>query len=295
MADRPISPLKRAGYLISNLVIRALLGLALLLPYRIRVPFMGWVTARLLAPVAGWNTRIKTNLRHAMPEISDEALKEITRAVPDNAGRTLIEIYSGEAFKSRAVNAPITGPGLEALEQARTSGRPVILVTGHFGNYDVVRAALIARGHNMGALYRPMRNPYFNAHYVRAISAIGEPMFRQGPAGMKQIVKHLRAGGVLGILTDLNNFAGAELDFFGKPALTSLITAELALKYDAALIPVYALRKPDGLTFEIIAQAPIAASDPETMTQKVNDGLEELVREAPGQWFWIHKRWKPKR
>jgi KDO2-lipid IV(A) lauroyltransferase len=118
--------------------------------------------------------------------------------LPDNAGRTLIEIYSGDSFKARAVNAPITGPGLAALEEARKTGRPVILVTGHFGNYDAVRAGLIARGHNMGALYRAMRNPYFNAHYVRAISAIGEPMFLQGPTGMKQLVKHLRAGGVLG-------------------------------------------------------------------------------------------------
>jgi len=160
------------------------------------------------------------------------------------------------------------------------------------GNYDVVRAALIARGHNMGALYRRMRNPYFNAHYVRAISAIGEPMFEQGRTGMMQLVKHLRAGGVVGILTDLHFGAGRELMFFGKPAFTSLITAELALKYDAELIPVYAIRKENGLDFEIVAQAPVARSDAETMTQAVNDGLEHLVRTHPEQWFWIHRRWK---
>ncbi len=292
MAAKPITPLQKLGYFTKNLLIRGLLGAAMLLPYRWRVPFVGALVSRVLAPLVGWRGRIRENLSHVLPELPDTEVKRLSRAVPDNAGRTLIEIYSGEAFKARAARAPISGPGLAALEAARDAGRPVILVTGHMGNYDVVRAALIARGHNMGALYRRMRNPYFNAHYVRAISAIGEPMFEQGRTGMMQLVKHLRAGGVVGILTDLHFGAGRELMFFGKPAFTSLITAELALKYDAELIPVYAIRKENGLDFEIVAQAPVARSDAETMTQAVNDGLEHLVRTHPEQWFWIHRRWK---
>jgi len=292
MAAKPITPLQKLGYFTKNLLIRGLLGAAMLLPYRWRVPFVGALVSRVLAPLVGWRGRIRENLSHVLPELPDTEVKRLSRAVPDNAGRTLIEIYSGEAFKARAARAPISGPGLSALEAARDAGRPVILVTGHMGNYDVVRAALIARGHNMGALYRRMRNPYFNAHYVRAISAIGEPMFEQGRTGMMQLVKHLRAGGVVGILTDLHFGAGRELMFFGKPAFTSLITAELALKYDAELIPVYAIRKENGLDFEIVAQAPVARSDAETMTQAVNDGLEHLVRTHPEQWFWIHRRWK---
>ena len=294
MPAAPLPLRKRAGYFVSNLLFRGLIGAGLLLPYHWRVPAMGWVVSRVLAPLAGWRARVRTNLAHVMPDLPEEEVRRICRAAPDNAGRTLIEIYSGDSFKARAVNAPITGPGLAALEEARKTGRPVILVTGHFGNYDAVRASLIARGHNMGALYRAMRNPYFNAHYVRAISAIGEPMFLQGPTGMKQLVKHLRAGGVLGILTDLNNLSGEALDFFGKPAMTSMITAELALKYDAALIPVYAVRQDNGLDFEIIAQAPITPTDAKTMTQDVNHQLEALVRKNIGQWFWIHRRWKSK-
>lgn len=292
MAAQPVSQLKKLQYFVSNLVIRTLLGAAMLVPYHLRVPFFGWLVSRVIAPIVGWRKRVLENLAKVLPDLPKADAQRLARAVPDNAGRTLIEIYSGEAFKERAVKAPISGPGLEALEEARRTGRPVILVTGHMGNYDAVRANLIARGHNMGALYRPMRNPYFNKHYVRAISGIGTPMFEQGRAGMMQIVKHLRAGGVLGILTDIHVFDGEELMFLGKPAMTSLITAELALKYNAALIPVYAVRKPDGLSFEIIAQAAIEHSDAKSMTQAVNDGLEALVRQHPGQWFWIHRRWK---
>jgi KDO2-lipid IV(A) lauroyltransferase len=117
-------------------------------------------------------------------------------------------------------------------------------------------------------------------------------MFEQGRKGMAQMVRHIKNGGVLGILTDLHAHGGTRLNFFDKPAITSLITAELALKYNAALIPIYAVRQENGLDFEIIVQAEIPHNDPETMTQAVNDGLEALVRENMHQWFWIHRRWK---
>lgn len=282
----------RAGYFAANLILRGLIGTIRLIPYRWRVPAMGWVVSRL-APLVGFSKRIRDNLKLARPDLSEAEIRRLCRAVPDNAGRTLIELYSGRPFIERARRAPIRGPGLAALENARAAGRPVILITGHFGNYDVARANLIARGHRMGALYRRMANPYFNAHYVRTISAIGTPMFEQGRRGMIEMVRHLKSGGIIAIVGDLHAHGGLELDFFGEPAVTSIVPAELALKYDAELIPVYAIRKPDGLNFEIVMQPPVPHSDAVTMTQTVNDGLEELVREHMDQWFWIHRRWKP--
>ncbi|MEM9580985.1 MAG: lysophospholipid acyltransferase family protein [Pseudomonadota bacterium] len=284
--------MKRITQFITNLFLRSLIGLALALPYAVRVRTMGWLVQNVVSPLAGYPKRIRANLRHVMPDLPEAEVARLCKDVPNNAGRTLIELYSGADFVSRAAQAPITGPGYAKLEAARAEGRPVILVTGHFGNYDVSRANLIAKGHNMGALYRRMSNPWFNEHYVRSISTIGTPMFEQGRKGMTQMVRHIKSGGVLGILTDLHAHGGARLKFFGKPAITSLVTAELALKFNAALIPVYAVRQPDGLSFKIIVQDEIPHSDPETMTQAVNDGLEALVRENMHQWFWIHRRWK---
>ena len=284
--------MKRFSQYTTNLFLRALIGIALALPYAARVRTMGWIVEKIVSPIAGYPKRIRANLAHVLPDLPEKDVKRLCKAVPNNAGRTLIELYSGEDFVKRAINAPLSGPGFAALEKARADGRPVILVTGHFGNYDVSRAALIAKGHNMGALYRRMSNPYFNAHYVRSISTIGTPMFEQGRKGMSQMVRHIKSGGVLGILTDLHAHGGKRLDFFGKPAITSLITAELALKYNAALIPVYAVRQENGLDFEIVVQDEIPPSDAETMTQAVNDGLESLVRDHMHQWFWIHRRWK---
>ncbi|MHA6262226.1 lysophospholipid acyltransferase family protein [Arenibacterium sp. CAU 1754] len=288
-----LSRSRLAGYFVGNLFLRGLIGCAKLAPYRWRVPAMGWILSRVIAPLVGADKRVRDNLKLTCPDLPEEEVSRLCRAVPNNAGRTLIELYSGRPFLERAWAAPISGPGLSALEQARAARRPVILMTGHFGNYDAARANLIHRGHEMGALYRRMANPYFNAHYVRTISNIGAPMFEQGRRGMMEMVRHLKDGGIIAIVGDLHAHGGKVLNFFRQPAVTSIVPAELALKYDAVMIPVYAIRQPNGLDFEIVMHDPIPHSDAETMTQAINDGLEELVREHMDQWFWIHRRWKP--
>lgn len=282
----------RLDHWAQNLALRALIGGLLLLPYRWRVPLCGWVVSRILAPLAGYDRRVRDNLRHALPDLPEAEVRRLMRAVPDNVGRTVIEIYSGEEFVAHATAAAPEGPGVAALDRAHAEGRPVILVTGHFGNYDASRAALIARGFRIGALYRPMKNAYFNAHYVRAISRIGTPLFPRGPKGLAEMVRFLRSGGMLGLLVDQHMTHGARLSFFGQDAMTALSAAELALRYDAEVVPTYAIRAGNGLDFRIVVEAPIPRGTPEQMTQALNDSLEALVRQHLDQWFWIHRRWK---
>ncbi|NNK78835.1 MAG: lysophospholipid acyltransferase family protein [Litoreibacter sp.] len=293
--SRPPTALKRNAPLdfLTNLVLRAIIGLALALPYRLRVPMTGWIVSRLVAPLAGYSRRIRENLAHVCPDVPEAEVERLIRAVPNNAGRTLIEIYSGKGFTDRFAHAPLTGPGVAALEAAHTENRPVILVTGHIGNYDAPRAALIAKGFRVGALYRQMNNPYFNAHYEAAISMIGTPIFPKTRKGLGSMVRYLREGNMIGLLLDNFIIDGADLTFFGKTAPTALSAAEMALKYDALLVPVYGIRQENGFDFEVICEAPIPPSEPVEMTQALNDSLEALVRKHMDQWFWIHRRWKP--
>ena len=133
-----------------SIIIRTLIKLTLLLPYKMRVPFSGWVIASLVSPLVGYSNRIRKNLRYVCPDLSSQEVERLVKAVPNNSGRTLIEIFSGEAFMTRAENSEITGPGFVELENAKKQGRPVILVTGHFGNYDAPRAALTKKGFKVG-------------------------------------------------------------------------------------------------------------------------------------------------
>jgi KDO2-lipid IV(A) lauroyltransferase len=288
-----LSLTSKAGFFMSNLVARGLIGAMMLLPYTTRVRLMGRIVSRVIAPVVGFDRRIRRNLALARPDLSGDDLRRLCREVTDNAGRTLIEIYSGKPFQKHANAHPPQGPGLAALEAARAEGRPVILVAGHLGNYDAIRANLVPRGFEMGSLYRRMANPFFNVHYVRAMETNGKPLFEQGRRGMMELVKHLRGGGNVAILMDVHVHGGEELTFFGQPCTTSLVAAELALKYGADLIPAHSIRDANGVDFTIHLHAPIPHSDARTMTQAVNDDLEAIVRRHMGQWFWIHRRWKP--
>lgn len=275
-----------------NAFFRAIIKTALLLPYRARIAWAGWMTSWLVAPIAGWPKRIQTNLDHVLPDLTPARKRAIARRVSDNVGRTLIEIYSGQTFLDRIQNTEMLGPGLEAFQQAREANRPVILITGHIGNYDVIRGTLHRNGHTIAALYRPMENKAFNAHYVKAISTIASPVFPKGSKGLAQLVRHLRGGGIIGIVADVASRKAPVLEFFGKPAHTSLSAAELAIKFDAILIPAFGIRQPDGLSFQMHFAAPIPNTEPTAMMQNYNDTVEAYVRQHPEQWLWFHRRWK---
>ncbi|WP_102110382.1 lysophospholipid acyltransferase family protein [Oceaniglobus roseus] len=283
----------RAADAAQNALIRGLLWLILRVPYAARIRMMGWLAARVVAPLLGWDKRVRANLAHVCPDLPEAEVARLTRAVPNNAGRQLIELYSGPEFKARVKDTPLTGPGVAAFRAAREAGRPTVLVTAHFGNYDVARTALFAQGHPLGALYREMKNPEFNTHYVEALSVIGTPIFPATRAGITGFVDHLRKGGLIGILIDIYAGEGAKVSFFGKPAPTATSTMEWALKYDATVIPIYGRRRENGLDFDIVLDEEIPLSDAVTMTQAANDSLERMVRANMDQWFWIHRRWKP--
>ncbi|WP_121064282.1 lysophospholipid acyltransferase family protein [Chachezhania antarctica] len=287
-----LSTAERAGYYLSALAIRGALGLARLVPYRWRIPGIGWLVSRVFAGPAGFRRRIRKNLALTCPDLPAAEVERLVRVVPDNAARSMAELFAGDAFRERTRHSPVSGDGFQAMVEAKANGQPVIFVTGHLGNYDAARVAVRDMGFPMGALYRRMANPYFNEFYAEALAANGSPMFEQGRRGMTEMIRHLKAGGRIAVVTDLFVQGGEDLSFFGVPAITSTATAEMALKYGALLIPAYAIRAEDGLSFTIDVRAPIPHSDAVTMTQAINDDLEAMVRANMDQWFWIHRRWK---
>ena len=280
------------GDFVSNLVFIGLIRGALLLPYETRIRLMGAVVDRLISPLAGWPRRIRDNLTYVMPSLTPSQVKKLTRAVPNTVGRMIIEMYSGKEYYDRMYDAVIDGEGLAPMLEAHKSGRPLILVTGHYANYVAISPALQKLGITIGVLYRPMENRFFDKHYVKAISYFSDPQFPQTKQGIVKMVRHIRKGGVMGILTDVHAPEGARTLFMGKPAATSTVISELAIKNDALLVPIYGVRQPNGLDFKVEVHKPIDLADPLTMTQSINDDLEEMVRRHPEQWFWVHRRWK---
>ena len=231
------------------------------------------------------------NLQLIFPNLSVVQAELLSQQISRNIGITVTELFSPDEFVAKNSEYNLGGSGFEALLSAHAQDRPSIVVSGHFGNYDVVRSNLIRHGLAVGGLYRRMNNPYFHELYVRSISKIGDRLFERGTPGLKQMLIFLKGGGTLAVLIDQRMSAGTNLDFMGQPAYTALSIAELALKLDALVVPAYAVRQAD-LSYQITFEDPILHSTPEQMTQALNDSLSRQVRAHPEQWFWIHRRWK---
>ncbi|MGB5863032.1 MAG: lauroyl acyltransferase [Sulfitobacter sp.] len=285
--------LRQTGHYLSNLAIVAMIKVALLLPYKVRIAMMGSVVEKIVGPLAGYRRRALSNLEFIWPDMPEAERERIASRCLNNVGRTIIENYSTRDFPERMARNPLTGAGVDALDLAVKDGKPVILVTGHYGNYEATRAVLVARDLDVGGLYRDMKNPYFNAHYVKTMEAFGGPVFPQGQRGTAGFVRHLKQGGQLVLLFDQHVFKTPEFDFLGQPANTATSAADLALRYGAELIPFYGIRQSDGLSFETVLEAPVPHSDALTMTQAITDSLAARIKHDPTQWFWVHRRWRP--
>lgn len=270
----------------------ALLSASRPLPYHWRIPIFGWIGSYVIGPLAGMRARIRANLELVAPELSEPEIRRICRQVPNNMARAMAETFTGDAFIERVAPSPVSGAGWEALQQARDHRRPIIMVTAHLGNYDVARVVLRKHGFSGASVYMPMQNKVFNTRYVAAMEHISAPVFPRNRAGLANTVRFLRDGGMIGLVVDHYMAHGTLIDFMGVPARTSTAPAQLALKHGALLVPLYAIREKDGLSFRIEVEAPIPHSDPLTMTRAINASLEKKVRAHMDQWMWTHKRWK---
>ncbi len=286
-----LRPATTADWL-TDRVLRGMLGTVMRLPYEKRVRTMGRIVANGIGPISGYRKRAETNLAMVYPDQTPEDRRAMATAVCDNFGRTLIENYSWREFGPRLAQTVPIGDGLNALENARATNKPVIFVTGHIGNHEAPRHVLTQTGLTIGGLYRPMANPHFNAHYAKTMSSWGGPVFAQGRQGTIGFAKHLKSGGMATLLFDVANSGGINIPFMGHPARTATSAAELALRFNAEVIPYFGIRKPDGFGFDVHVEAPIAPDTPDVMMAEMTKRLEARVTATPSQWFWVHRRWK---
>ena len=256
--------------------------------------------SRALGAAIGWVMRwfpparrkFERELMRVYPAMPRNQRARMSRDMGRNMGRTLFEIYHCAEFQHRQDRFTVSGPGLAALEAARDAGKGAIIVSGHFGQWEAVRAVLKARGLETGAVYRPQTNPHYQRRLLAGIEAGGRPILETGSIGTKALVRHLRGGGFIAILLDEKYPEGARLPFLGRPALTSLSAAQLALKYGLPMVPAYGTRTGDGDHFDVTFEAAIPHSDSQTMTQAFNDSLSARIRAHPEQWYWLLRRWQ---
>lgn len=247
--------------------------------------------ARVIGMRSGLRRRAARNLLQAMPDLTAARQREILVGMFDNLARTSVEYRHLPRLIREEERIEVVGA--EHLEAVREAGRGAMLATGHFGNWEAIRIAFARHDYPPALIYRRFNNRAFDADARRLMAAVDAPIFHKGRRGTLQLLRHVRDGGGVLILTD-QRFSGApELPFFGKPAQTSLGTAEIALNYGAAILPVRGERIGSKSRFRVTIEAPVPVegrSAGEIMTD-LNARLESWIEARPEQYFWLHDRW----
>lgn len=289
-----MSRIRTIGQFTGNVLFGALLTILSAVPFSARVAVMGALTARVIGPALGYRRRIFDNLALVYPDMPVPERRAFARACLNNFGRTVMENFFAEDLSRHLEGCVLEGDGLATLSEARARGRPVLIAVAHFANHEVPRHLLSGLGDRVGGMFRPMSNGYFDRRYRKTLEAVGTDIFPQGRQGTAAFLKFLHSGGWGELYYDLHQPRGDILPFMGHPAATPVSAARIALKVDAPLVPVFAIREPDGRRFRCIVERKIPPGDPLTMTLELNRRLEARIAENPTQWLWVHRRWKSK-
>ena len=281
--------MKDLVYRLQHAALQGLLRLVALLPLPLRRRIVGRV-AEAVVRFGPLRRRADDNLALIWPEKPVAERRAIRNAAARNAGHGLTEIWFNDDFAEEVAGLVPEGPGLAALRAARDAGKPAIILSGHFGHWEAIRHVLRREGLETGAIYRPNNNPYYEPIFRAGIELGGRPIIPKGREGNREVLRHIRAGGFMALLPDQHVRSGEWLTFLGQPALTSIAAAELALRYDAPLVPAFAPMEDGGL--RVVFEAPIARDAPVRMMQDFNDRLSSWVTRHPSQWHWLHRRWK---
>jgi|TARA_B100001093_G_scaffold518207_1_gene602282 KDO2-lipid IV(A) lauroyltransferase len=212
-------------------------------------------------------------------------------------GKNFVEYLYLKKFKK--INTHIEIKGEEIITRIKKNNKPVIFVSGHFANFELMSMELTKRNMNLATIYRPLNNFFLNPfmEYLRK-KYICQNQIKKGLAGVKEAIQYLKNNFSIALMIDQRVSEGKKLPFFDHMALTTTMPAQMALKFNLDIVPIYITRKDDD-NFEIEIYEPIKIEKNEdneknklNISIKLNKILEEMISKDPGQWIWTHNRWK---
>jgi Kdo2-lipid IVA lauroyltransferase/acyltransferase len=244
------------------------------------------------------------NLELALPELPSKTRRTILRNVFRNLGWQLVEFCRMPRYTAANTRNWLRTEGLEHYLAAQARGKGVLILTGHLGAWELSSFYHSLMGHPMGMVIRRLDNRFLD-EYVNGIRCLHGNRVLHKDDFARGLLTAMRSGQSVGILMDTNMTPpqGEFVDFFGIPACTASGLARVALKTGAAVLPGFCLWEEKeqryvlhfGPEFKFTRTADPAAdreSDIRSLTQQCNDILESWIRRYPGQWLWIHRRWK---
>jgi KDO2-lipid IV(A) lauroyltransferase len=238
------------------------------------------------------------NLAAAFPAWTRRACRRTGRRTFMHFGQLLIELLRFRGLTAEAIRSRVEIEGAERVHQAARNGRGALLITGHFGFWELHGIAHGALLYPIAVVARPLDNPLLHDLLEEVRTATGNSViYRKG--GVRRILKALGSNQGVAVLIDqhIQPADALVVEFFGRPAATTAAVAALAARTGAPVIPVFALPLPRG-RLRLIYEHPVAPpadESPEALrqfTQRCTDVLEMYVRRHPHLWLWMHRRWR---
>ncbi len=239
----------------------------------------------------------RVNMRIAFPEAHDREIARLVEAMWDNIGRLAGEFPNTHRFDVSGNSADVRVEGGEILAEFARTGQPVVLFSGHFANWELIGAVIARYLPACRISYRHANNPIIDQRIIDQRRAYGlRILAAKGGAGAKAMLKSLNDGQSVALMNDQKMNDGIAAPFFGRDAMTASGPARLALRAGAPLVPMSVVRS-GGPRFVVRVHDPLpepsaqdrSAAVLETVT-RINGFIEDRIREAPAQWFWVHRR-----
>ena len=261
---------------------------------------LGSIIGKYIGPFFRSKKITKQNIKIGLGELDKQRETEIVNSMWSNVGRTFAEYIFLRDFKLNKTGFDhIKINGSEYLDQIKKNNEVVIFYSAHFAIFELMAMELDKFGIKCAAIYRPLNNFFLNPlmEYFR-MKYICPNQIPKGRIGMREIISKVKNGYSIALMVDQRVGEGPRVPFFNKPAHTTTIPAQLALKYDCKLVPI-SLEIKNGPDFEMTIHEPYKIEktgndeeDTKNITLKINNIIEKMVIKNPKQWIWSHNRWK---
>ena len=284
--------IKIIKYLIQSLIIYSFFLIGKLIGLKLSRKLFGYIFKKL-GPVFKSKKIITQNLKIFSDNISKNEIEKISFEMWENYGKTFIEYVFLNIFKKKDTHIEILGK--ENLINILENKKPVIFVSGHFANYELMSMEITKKQIKLATIYRPLNNFFLNPfmEYLRK-KYVCKNQIQKGIKGVRKAIEYLKNDYSVALMIDQRVSEGEKINFFGKQAFTTTLPAQLAIKFNLGIVPVFIERKKnEKFTIEFFREIKSSSyKDKKELTEKLNDVLEKMIKRNPSHWIWTHNRWK---
>ena len=286
--------MKKIRYFVEFLLIMFLLVIFKTLGFKL-ASSLGGLLGRLVGPLFRSKKKILSNISKALPKIGEKNTELIVKKMWENYGRILSEYMFIKNFRNSKYKKFLTIEGQEILNELKDSKEPVVFISGHFNNFELMAMQIEKSGINLAAIYRPLNNIFLNKIMEKIRTKyICRKQIKKGGSGTRELLESFKKKYSIAIMIDQRVSESIKTDFFGHKASTTTIPAQLVKKFGSKIVPIY-IERINGVYFKMTISKPVSfdkESTIEEITLNLNKWLEKMILINPDQWIWSHDRWK---